>query len=121
MAAIRNIEWFKISKHEKCGTHAVWLAVWHSARRVRHVTHILPMEQQEALGAHFGLIYRVLKCYGMCGDVAGDAEAVTLNGVNLFKAYRFHWLVAFGALRGLEVWMEEDLGTLELWLRGIKQ
>ena len=61
---------------------------------MRHVTHTLPMEQREALRANFRLIYRVVKHLGMLRDVAGDAEAATLNGVNLIEAYRCHRAVA---------------------------
>ena len=57
---------------------------------MRHVTNTLPMEQREALRAHFHLIYRVVKHLGMLRDVAEDAEAATLNGVNLIEAYRCH-------------------------------
>ena len=83
-------QWFKIAKHQKCGTHAVSLALWSSGGRVRHVTHTLPMEQREALWAHFRLIYRIVKHLGMLWDVAGDAEAATLNGVNMIEEYRCH-------------------------------
>ena len=48
------------------------------------------MEQREALRAHFRPIYRDVKRLGMLRDVAGDAEAATLNGVNLIEAYRCH-------------------------------
>ena len=61
---------------------------------MRHVTHTLPMEQREALRANFRLICRVVKHLGMLRDVAGDAEAATLNGVNLTEAYRCHRAVA---------------------------
>ena len=94
IAGITNIKWFKIAKHQKCGTHAVSLALWSSGGRVRHVTHTLPMEQREALRAHFRLIYRVVKHFGMLRDVAGGVEAATLNGVNLIEAYRCHHAVA---------------------------
>ena len=69
IAGITNIKWFKIAKHPKCGTHAVSLALWSSGGRPRHVTHTLPMEQQEALRAHFRPIYRVVKHLGMLRDV----------------------------------------------------
>ena len=59
-----------------------------------HVTHTLPMEQREALRAHFRVMYRVVKHLGMLRDVAWDAEAATLNGVNLIEAYRCHRGVA---------------------------
>ena len=58
------------------------------------MTNTLPMEQREALRAHFRLIYRVVKHLGMLRDVVGDAEAATLNGVNLIEAYRCHRAVA---------------------------
>ena len=61
---------------------------------MRHVTHTLPMEQREALRAHFRLIYRGVKHLGMLRDVAGDTEAATLNGLNLIEAYRCHRAVA---------------------------
>ena len=38
IAGITNIKWFKIDKHQKCGTHAVSLALWRSGGRVRHVS-----------------------------------------------------------------------------------
>ena len=94
IAGITNIKWFKIAKHQKCGTHGISLALWSSSGRVRHVTHTLPVEQREALWAHFRLIYRVVKHLGMLRDVAGDAEAATLNGVNLIEAYHCHQSVA---------------------------
>ena len=61
---------------------------------MRHVTHTLRMEQREALWAHFRLMYRVVKHLGMLRDVARDAEAATLNGVNVIEAYRCHRAVA---------------------------
>ena len=36
---------------------------------------------------HFRLICGTLKCHGMLRDVARDAEAATLNAVNMFQAY----------------------------------
>ena len=90
-ASITNMKWFKIAKHPNCGTHAVSLALWSSGGRVRHVTHTLPMEQQEALRAHFRPMYRVVKHFGMLLDV----EAASLNGVNLIEAYRCHRVVRF--------------------------
>ena len=55
--------------------------------------HFPPMEQWEALWVHFRLIYRTVKRHGMLCDVVGDAEHATLNGVNLFEAYRCHRVV----------------------------
>ena len=86
IAGITNIKWFKNAKQQKYGTHAVSLALWSSGGRVRHVTHTLPMEKQGAVPAHFRPIYRVVKHLGMLRDVAGDAEAATLNGVNRIEA-----------------------------------
>ena len=94
IAGITNLKWFKIAKHQKCGTHAVLLALWTSGSRVRHVTHTLPKEQREALRAHFRLISSAVKRLGMLRDVAGDAEATTLNGVNMIEAYSCHRAVA---------------------------
>ena len=94
IGGITGIRWHKIARHRKCGTHAVSLALWSSGSRVRHVTHTVPMEQRHALRAHFRLIYRAVKRLGMLRDVAGDAEAATLNGVHLIEAYRCHRAVA---------------------------
>ena len=94
IGGITGIRWHKIARHQKCGTHAVSLALWSSGGRVRHVTHTLPMEQRHALRAHFRSIYRVVKLLGMLRDVVGDAEAATLNGVHLIEAYRCHRAVA---------------------------
>ena len=94
IGGITGIRWHKICSHQKCGTHAVSLALWDSGGRVRRVTHTLAMVQRHALRAHFRLIYRAMKRLGMLRDVAGDAEAATLNGVHLIEAYRCHWAVA---------------------------
>ena len=94
IAGITNLKWFRFAKHQQYGTHAVSLALWRSGSRVRHVTHTLPKEQREALRAHFRLIYCAVKRLGMLRDVAGDAEATTLNGVNLIEAYSCHRAVA---------------------------
>ena len=94
IAGITNMKRFKSAKHQKCGTHAVSLALWSSGGRVRHVTHTLPMEQREALQAHFRVIYSVVKHLGMLRDASGDAEATIWNGVNLIEAYRYHRAVA---------------------------
>ena len=53
IAGITNLKCFKIAKSQKCGTHAVLLALWRSGGRVWHVTHTLPMEQRKALRVHF--------------------------------------------------------------------
>ena len=90
IGGITSIRWLKIAKHQKCGTNAVSHSLWSSGGRVRHVTHTLPMEPRHALRAHFRLIYRALKRLGMLRDVAGDAEAATLNGLHLIEAYRCH-------------------------------
>ena len=58
------------------------------------MTHTLPMEQREALQAHFRVIYRIVKHLRMLWDVAGDAETAILNGVNVIEAYRCHRAVA---------------------------
>ena len=64
IGGITGIRWHKIARHQKCGTHAVSLALWSSGGRV------------------------------WLRDVAGDAEAATLNGVHLIEAYRCHRAVA---------------------------
>ena len=38
IAGITNMKWFKSAKHQKCGTHAVSLALWSSGGRVSHDT-----------------------------------------------------------------------------------
>ena len=53
IVGITNLKWFKIAKHQKCGTHAVSLALWRSGGRVRHVTHTLPASIYKYVYTHF--------------------------------------------------------------------
>ena len=61
IAGIKNVKWYKVAKHQKCGTHAVSLALWQSGGKVRSATHTLLMETRQALWAHFRIVYRPIK------------------------------------------------------------
>ena len=81
ISGLKNCTWDKIKKHQQLGCHAVSLALWNSAGKVRKVTHTLPLElEPQAIRALFRVVYGAVKRRGMLGDVAGDTEAGELNG-----------------------------------------